>query len=398
MGTTIVYVISPYTFLMGVLWFNVFTLLGLLVRKLKHPLKFSVVPLVVLLAISLVRMFLIIEFPVTRYIESEVIFPAIISVLRYELFGLFGSHVSVLNALLFVWFAVAAILLIRYAIRCVKSYRQNMALTYARDYESEKVLEKITGCKKRGRIFRTFLKVPFTVGFKPYIFLPDGVDFTRDELRTILRHEWKHIEGKDMGLIVFVNVLSFIFWWNPLAYILKKNVLFALELRCDYYAIAESEDDYQHLMDGVTRFCRYAENSKPVATSLVSSGDEIRDRLRILRIHNNDKSRKKKTLAAVGFYMVVAALFVFSYAFLVLPAHWESPDIVRIGSIEYDLGCYDREEAFQAQENYIVDNGDGTFSLYIDGQYLFTRDNTHDGAFAYLPIRQREGQLPFVDI
>ena len=386
MGTTIIYVISPYTFLMGVLWFNVFALLGLLVRKLKHPLKFSVMPLAVLLILSLFRMFLIVEFPITRYIKSEIIFPAVISALRFELFG----TISVLSVLLFVWGTVSLVLLIRYVYRFCRLYRKLILLAQFRDHESEEILSEMIG-SNHVRVFRANVKVPCTLGIKPYIFIPENVDLTRNELRTILRHEWKHIESKDQYVNFFMNFLDIIFWWNPLVYILKRNVKFAQELRCDYYAVAMSDDDPQHYVNAIFHLGGVYETSPVVGQALVSGGDEVSDRFGILKMRVDDKTRQKQTLATVCFYVFAIALFVFSYTFMVIPAHWESPDVVRIGSIEYDLGCYYREEAYKAGENYIVDNGDGTFSLYIDGQYVLTKDNTDSGIFDFLPIIEREG-------
>ena len=384
MGTTIVHVISPYTFLMGVLWFNVFALLGLLVRKLRHPLKFSVMPLAVLLILSLVRMFLIIEFPITRYIESEVIFPVIISVLRFELFGTF----SVLNALLFVWVAVSFVFLVRYVYRFFSLYKKLMLQTQFRDHEAEEILSEMIG-PNHVSVFRTFVKVPCTLGIKPYIFIPKNVELTRNELRTILRHEWKHIESKDQYVNFFMNFLDIVFWWNPLVYILKRNIRFAQELRSDYYAVAMSDDDPQHFVNAMFRLSREYERAPIAGQALVSGGDEVSDRFGILKMRVDDNKRKKQTLPTVCFYVAAIALFVFSYTFMVLPAHWHS-GFAHVESIEHVPDCYYSEEAYQAQENYIIDNGDGTFSLYIDGQYVITRYGL-DESHAFFPVRQREG-------
>jgi hypothetical protein len=99
MGIFIHHFISPFSFVMGVLWFNAFALLGLLMRKLKFPIKFSVVPLLLLFVLSVLRMFLAIEIPGATIIFSETIYPAIVDIFRFEIVPvqIFGFPINVAN-------------------------------------------------------------------------------------------------------------------------------------------------------------------------------------------------------------------------------------------------------------------------------------------------------------
>jgi len=233
MGVTIIQCVSPYTVLMGVLWFNIFVLLSLLMRKLKHPIKLSVMPLVILLILSLVRMIVPIQVPSGAIrISSEAILPTVIRFLRYEMipYTVFGFSVYVLHIFFLIWGTVSIIFLIKYVLLWRRVLKLTGKLASEPDKEAEAILAEITGSKVHGRVFRTPFETPATSGYKPHIYLPKGVDFTHDELRVILKHEWKHIRSKDYLITYLMHILCCIFWWNPLVYALKSNVSFVQEV------------------------------------------------------------------------------------------------------------------------------------------------------------------------
>jgi len=392
MGVTFYSHISPYTFLMSILWFNAFVLLSLLMRKLRYPIKFSVLPLTVLFALSLLRMFLAIDISGTVHIFSARLLPTVVYFLRHEVipYETIGLSVNVLHTLLLIWGTGSVFFLTRYAIHYWKAYWTALSLSYASDEEAEAILAEINDSKKRGRVFRTPIKVPFTIGIKPYIYLPEGVDFTPDELRTILRHEWKHIQSKDYLVEFVMRFISYVFWWNPLVYVLRKNVSFARELRCDYFAVGTSEVDYEHYKNGLRRICGEKPKDLVPVSGLINAEAEFADRFKTLALCERDKTRNRRTLASIGFYLLVGTLFLSSYTFLVLPAHWESNLEHVDDGIERPIECAYIEEAFRAKENYLIDNGDGTFSLYIDGQHVLDTEDTSLEMFSFLPIRTHE--------
>ena len=57
-------------------------------RKLKFPIRFSVVPLLLLLVLSILRMFIVIDLPGAMIVFSETLYPAVIKFSRFEIWGL----------------------------------------------------------------------------------------------------------------------------------------------------------------------------------------------------------------------------------------------------------------------------------------------------------------------
>jgi hypothetical protein len=77
---------------------------------------------------------------------------------------------------------------------------------------------------------------PFSFG--PWIFIhPDGMD--EQTLREVLIHEQAHVRGWHTLDILFSQVVCILFWWNPAAWVLRREVRLNLEFIADK-AVADS--------------------------------------------------------------------------------------------------------------------------------------------------------------
>jgi len=392
MGTTVYHLISPHSFLMGILWFSTFILLGLLLRRLKFLVKLSVVPLFLLLVLSILRMLIVIELPNSIIILSNTIYPALVNFARHEFtsFQIVGVSVNVFNLFICVWIIITITLVVRHVIRFNRARPVIKWLgKLPRDKYAESILKEIIGADKNVHVFRvSSVAMPFTTAFKPYIILPK-IDLSDDELRVILLHEWGHIKDKDILTRYIVDIICYIFWWNPLVYLFKRNFSFAGELKNDMYAVSNNKD-FNHYLESLRQLFLYREKMKHPEEDVDGfAGINLEDieRMQILALRS--QASAKGTIANVLSSTVIATLFIASYIFLIQPAFWESSDVLNV------TDCFMQEYLedggiFRAEENFLVDNGDGTFSLYIEG--IFLGDMTViPEYFSLLPIYNREG-------
>jgi len=389
MGVVIHHYVSPYSFVMGVLWFNAFVLLGLAMRKARFPIKFSVIPLLLLLVLSILRMFIFIEIPGAVFVPSETLYPAIANFARIEIL----SPINISHLFIFVWVAVAIWLTARYLHDYIVKYRpiMNWLGSSTRDEYAEALFAKAVGYNKHLRIFRNnALSTAVATPYRPYIILPN-VELSDDRLLTILKHEWKHIRDRDYLTGIIVNLICFAFWWNPVVYILRRNFHFAKELKCDQFAVSNDED-FIHFIEGLLVLDKEQKRKrekfvKPdMLNGLTGSVSILEERLEVLALKG--ESRSKRILATACYSIVVVALFVASYSFIILPAHWESP-YVSTTVEDFMGGAWKPGDILRAEESYIVDNGDGTFSLYIDGHFVMYMDDTNE-MFNWFSVRVRE--------
>jgi len=394
MGVVHHYFLSPYSFVMGILWFSAFVLLGLLTQKLKFPIIFSTVPLLLLLVLSVLRMFIAIELPGAAVILSETFYPAIVNFFRIEFipYSPFGLPINITFAFICIWVAGIILLTAKYAHEYIGRFPGLMRwyVTTSRDEHAESLLAEIIGYEKYFRVFRIkSFSTPAATAFRPYIILPK-IDFSDDELRVILLHEWKHIQDKDYLSGIIVNLISFVFWWNPVVYVLKKTFRFAVELKNDQYAVSD-ENAFTSYLKGIRQISTSEkEKMRHGFSAFIKADDGLKDRILVLakRDEMRNKSRRRRILANMGYSLVIVALFFVSYMFTVLPAQFESPHVST--PTEYFMEEHRKyEDVFRMDEIFLIDKGDGTFSYYVDGRFVMYVDADSD-LLNWVEIRAKE--------
>ena len=80
------------------------------------------------------------------------------------------------------------------------------------------------------------IQVPVTMGvLRSYIILPEGVSeqFGRKEIRYIFLHELNHYRSKDVLINWLMLVLQVIYWFNPLVWLIFKQIRIDREIACD---------------------------------------------------------------------------------------------------------------------------------------------------------------------
>ena len=395
-GITHHHFVSLYSFVMGALWFSTFVCVGLLLRRLRFPLRFSAIPLMLLFILSVVRMSVFLVMPSTVVIPSRTWYPVFADWMRHIVipYNVFGFPVTVANLFIVLWIFVGLGLLLEYVLRYFGRFLPvlRMLERSPRDEYAESLLANSIGEGKHFHIYRhpSFTTVVATA-IKPYIILPAGVDIPEESLKVILLHEWKHIRDKDFLSEFLVNVVCFAFWWNPAVYVFRKNYYFAREIKCDHGAIS-TEDDMFNLVNGLLVLQTSEDSKYDGFNTLAKTNKEIIERLELMARKINDekkhgKSLKRRLFFTISSSVVIIAIFVASYFFIILPTTWESPYVTVVAE---DLAEEYSETGgvYRPDEAYLVDNSDGTFSLYIGGEFRGYVDYTSD-MLNWLPIRQR---------
>ncbi len=81
---------------------------------------------------------------------------------------------------------------------------------------------------------------PMVIGFlKPVLVLPD-CDYSRKELRFVLKHELVHVKRHDIYCKLFFVIANALHWFNPLIYMMQKEAVIDMELSCDEKVIQQT--------------------------------------------------------------------------------------------------------------------------------------------------------------
>ena len=226
------------------------------------------------------------------------------------------------------------------------------------------------------------IKVPMAAGyFRPVILFPTR-ELSEGITRCALRHEWSHYKSRDTWGKLIVNIMCCLMWWNPLVYLLRKDLDPALEIRCDMDVTtrmteAERLDYYDSILQ-LYRQIKEQGNRSPdlLATSFVSAkrDEQLKQRFRLgMANHDIKRSRRANAILCV----ILVAVMIISYAFVLQPA--SMPEFDDDGFIYY---------AISPENSYLVDNNDGTYSMYIDGAFVDDITSIDIEPFSELPIRK----------
>jgi len=149
--------------------------------------------------------------------------------------------------------------------------------------------------------------------FKPALILPDGIAerLTPAQLEAVLAHELCHVRRKDNLTAAVHMVVETIFWFHPMVWWIRKQLLLERERACDEQVV-QALNDRQVYAEGILNVCKLYLESRLVCVSGITGGDLKR---RVQRIMAQTAVcglgwAKKALLVAIGAIAVAGPLMV----------------------------------------------------------------------------------------
>lgn len=316
--------------------------------------RFGITTMLLLYVFCILRMILPWEFPQTHILESKVVYPAFYSLMRDPLPN--SSGISLMLILALIWGIVSLCLLIRY----LHNYRRAISgiRQYAEvwDRSAEDCLNAIKQDSKKLRIYGYTLPgitTPFSFGlFKKYILLPRRT-FTEKDLYYSLLHEYTHCLNHDHAVKLLTDLFTIIFWWNPVVYLLKKDLEQTLELKCDQCVVekldAQQRAEYLRTIMHTMEQPAEPESLPYAGMPLYKPNTENLIKERFYAVLNGTQKKTRK----IGNLVLPATFFlllVLSYFILPQPSYG-SPKLVNTENTIY----------FQLEDTYITKDSEGQF-------------------------------------
>lgn len=203
--------------------------------------------LIFVVALITLRFLFPIELPFSYNIVLPEALSYIIVHIRKSYFTWKNIKISPWSVFIFVWFTIAVVLIIRY----LASYHhtknqlklQGKFLTKKEPYFS--IVNKICQEQNRKNPFQVIecadIQTPCLFGiFQPYIILPENFHFSNRNLYIILRHEAAHHFHHDLLIKASMKLITLIYWWNPICWILNRQTDVLLDMRIDERLSSES--------------------------------------------------------------------------------------------------------------------------------------------------------------
>lgn len=212
-----------------------------------------------------------------------------------------------------VWLTVALILLIQKVtvykgfVRYVEAGQIPISDTELLDRLA--VIGEQSGVKKPVELcVNPLMSSPLLIGFfNPCIVLP-STDISEKDFRYIVQHELTHYRRRDMFYKWLVQVTVCLHWFNPLVYLMSREINKACEFSCDEVIISKSDfssaQEYaKALLDAMATVGKYRETLASV--TLNESKKLLKERLGAIMIYK----KKSKYIAAVTAILTIVVTF-----------------------------------------------------------------------------------------
>lgn len=325
--------------------------------------NFGLGALVLLYLFSIMRIIFPLELPHVIELGIDEVYPEIYRFLTTN--HSYGEHLnfSYLDVLACVWLAGIVILTTRYIINYHKTMRS--ITKYASPCGQHEYTSLDTVKRDIGKSIEVSLctipniSVPFGIGvFRRTILLPQN-SFTDRELYYILLHEYTHFLNHDIPVKMMVSVFCCIFWWNPVAYLLKADLEQTLEMKCDA-SVARCLDTkgkaaYLRTIVGVIKQSSTKWPTPYTSTALFQTGQMpgIKERFDVV-MHCGTQCNR--TLSQIVLLLISICVFVFSYMVIPQPVFY-SPLSTEPNIIDFD-----------PSDSYVLQDQNGDYWVYIDSQ------------------------------
>lgn len=386
-----------FPFVMAVIFSSLMIVIIYLLRKIPYFSNLlNVWFMVILYLFSVLRIFLPIEFPdIQIKLEDHTVYTAVFrQLIAYDDAHNY-SYPSVLAWILIgVWIAGIMIIGIR-SLTAQSSFRRrlfsNGDLTDEKDRAlfsevSREVLgsDRNVSLRKTDAIDRTVV-----IGLiRQTVLIPDKA-YTEKELRMIFRHECMHIKDKDLWIKLLVQIYCCIFWWNPFAYLLKKDLDLSLEIKCDLNTTKAFSDEEKLFY--VETLKKHSVSGKLRKTPFVVSAELVdgkkKDKLlnRIKKLLADPPNKAKQIL--VNTLVAILFLLIFASSFLFI---WQPI----FGKDELKEEYYELAEGGEIVDGsmaYLIKNSDGNYTFYLENapQMDVPKEEVEKGMYKDFPIYEK---------
>lgn len=299
--------------------------------------------LVCLYLFCLGRMFFSLELPFAAVIRAPSLMNPLHDVNEAN-FPMMEGAFLVSDLLLLVWAVGSILLFVQFLIRYHRGKRDIDRLPKQENQVLQKILDELQRGNKRRIPIQVLccsgLSTPCGIGLLRRQILLPSQEYTEEELFHILRHELQHFQTHDLLVKWMIRVFQCLFWWNPLVYLLGKDMDQVLEIKCDLSVVKNYSRQetlaYMRTIKSQLEQAIHTEKIVPVASaSLVGNFAMSNVEERFLYLAESLKPNQRKELSKPAFAVLFAALIMASYSF-VLQSSYEAPELDENGEkIQY---------------------------------------------------------------
>lgn len=226
---------------------------------------------------------------------------------------------SWMRALLFVYFSVLLFLLTRLYLSIKRvneiANRADKTLPLHMQALVQRLYDELAIDKRIQFGISDLVETPFSAGFHDYaIILPkNSLEWDHDTLENVLVHELSHIQRGDFIALLLCEVGTYVFWFNPFAWVINNKIRNSAEFNCDDCVLSRGASSCGYARDlvKVARNVMKDRRKKLFAQFMIDTS-EIETR--VVNILRQPPVRKWSSLPVVTTCIVLSGLILASSA------------------------------------------------------------------------------------
>lgn len=337
--------VTFFSFVMSILWSSIIIISISLFRKKRFFIQqFGIASILFVYFLGMIRVLFPVDLPFSKGIYDKGFFSHFYAVFYLKKIRIAIIDISLWEVFLFTWFAIAFFLLIRLWI----DYKDAISdISAFEEYDVEyckKTLAKVKSVTKKNINIKVLcsdkINVPIGIGIVNKVIILPKERYDPDMLYYILLHEYTHFINRDLLTKFLIKMSCCIFWWNPVVYLLKKDLEQTLEMKCDLSVTDKmnKSEKVQYLKSilYILENIEGAIESQYNAVGLIAEKDNVVERFQMV-VHRY--SSGGGWILKIGLFMFAGMLMVCSYLFVVQPSYdapqkdiEEAPGILEVTS------------------------------------------------------------------
>lgn len=365
--------VTIFSFFMAIIWSSIIIIIQyIFVKKRSFVKTFGIYSILFLYMFSALRILLPVELPFTKAFDNAFVWNQIYEFLCLEQVSIAGRTFVRVHLLLMLWLSGTIFLSIWYFIRYIRAVRNINKLNATHYIQAESVLlevmDRVGKQMKVEVLYIPLVASPVGIGvFNKKVLLPLR-DCSEDELYYILMHEVTHFLNKDISVKILIQIFCCIFWWNPVVYLLRKDLEQLLEIKCDLTIIRDMDKDTKiNYLSTIVRVVkeRTGEHQEKQMVGRIEGlemvsviGHPLESNLiERFRIVADAKPGKNRWWINIAWYVGSFFVVLGSYMFVVQP-YFDTP----IEEIETEESAY----AVTTDNAFVIQKEDGTYVFVCD--------------------------------
>lgn len=342
-------IISPSSLVATLLTSTIIALIAMVLVKLISYNKVTSSRFLMMISIVfMIRLMFPFEFFFTRTLPSHKILPAMSIILEGNVYRIGSFNFRLFELLSIIW--VLGSLFFGY--KFVDRMRKVSSL------------KKLTE-SKQSLLFSpnhvVFINKPISpcvIGlFNPTIVLPN-IHLTESETELILKHEFIHISSFDLFIKYLYELISVVYWWNPLVHLFRKHLDLIIELKVDDQVIRDlSMERKLEYIQALIKLGKFINTSQKDTDGFVTRFVGTNQSCLLLRSRNILNTTKKEP-------PILSILFVGLFCFILSSCIVFEPFYIE----QENEGTSMR---IIPENSYLISIGDDQYELYNEGKLVY---------------------------